>query len=178
MNIPIWHEEPVSRTHNRRGFDCGQLILNDFLVKYSRQAHESGAAKTYVAIDEKDRTTVLGFYTLSPAHVEFYHAPEQARPLGSGKHPIGGFRLARLAVNKAYQGQGLGGELLVSAARRCIQVSSQVGGSLLLIDAKDQKAADWYKLYGALEIPRTPLSLVLPYAVIIEAMQRLGKPIL
>ena len=65
-------------------------------------------------------------------------------------------------MSKALQGQGLGGELLIAAARRCIQVSTQVGGSLLLIDAKDQRAADWYKSYGALEIPKRPSRLFCP----------------
>jgi GNAT superfamily N-acetyltransferase len=91
---------------------------------------------------------------------------------------MGGFRLGRLAVSKPLQGQGLGGELLIAAARRCILVSAQVGGSLLLIDAKDQRAADWYKSYGALEIPKAPLSLVLPYAIFIDVMKQAGTPIL
>jgi len=76
------------------------------------------------------------------------------------------------------QGQGLGGELLILAATRCIRASAEVGGSVLLIDAKDERAADWYKSYGALEIPRMPLSLVLPYAVFIDVMRQAGTPIL
>ncbi|MBF0391489.1 MAG: GNAT family N-acetyltransferase [Alphaproteobacteria bacterium] len=178
MTLPNWHEETISKKHDRKGFDCGQAGLNDFLAKHARQAHESGASKTYVAVDPADGATILGFYTLSPAHVDFNLAPEVARPAGGGRHPIGGFRLGRLAVSKSIQGQGLGGELLIAAARRCIQVSSQVGGSLLLIDAKDQRAAAWYKSYGALEIPKAPLSLVLPYSVFIDVMKQAGTPIL
>lgn len=178
MTLPDWREEPVARRHNRKGFDCGQPDLNDFLAKYARQAHESGASKTYVAVHAADGVTILGFYSLSPAQVDFELAPEAARPMGVGRYPIGGFRLGRLAVSRAMQGRGLGGELLIAAARRCILVSAQVGGSLLLIDAKDRRAADWYKSYGAIEIPKTPLSLVLPYAVFIEAMEQAGRPIL
>jgi GNAT superfamily N-acetyltransferase len=178
MTLPNWREEPIAKRHNRKGFDCGQADLNAFLAKYARQAHESGASKTYVAVDDADAATILGFYTLSPAQVDFDLAPPAARPAGGGRHPIGGFRLGRLAVSKTRQGQGLGGELLIAAARRCIQVSTQVGGSLLLIDAKDQQAANWYKSYGALEIPKAPLILVLPYAVFIDVMKQVGAPIL
>jgi GNAT superfamily N-acetyltransferase len=178
MTLPNWREEPIAKRHNRKGFDCGTVDLNDFLSKYARQAHESGASKTYVAVDDTDSTTILGFYTLSPAAVEFSLAPERARPAGGGRHPIGGFRLGRLAVSKIVQGQGLGGELLIAAARRCIRASAEVGGSLLLIDAKDERAAAWYKSYGALEIPKAPLSLVLPYAVFIDVMKQAGSPIL
>jgi GNAT superfamily N-acetyltransferase len=178
MTLPNWREEPITKRHNRKGFDCGTADLNDFLAKYARQAHESGASKTYVAVDKADGTTILGFYTLSPVAIDFSLAPERALPAGGGKHPIGGFSLGRLAVSKTLQGQGLGGELLISAARRCIRVSAEVGGTLLLIDAKDEQAAAWYKSYGALEIPKAPLSLVLPYAVFIEVMKQAGAPIL
>jgi GNAT superfamily N-acetyltransferase len=178
MTLPEWREEPISKRHDRRGFDCGQADLDEFLAKYARQAHESGASKTYVAVDADDNTTIHGFYTLNPAQVDFNLAPEAARPAGGGQHPIGGFRLGRLAVSRACQNQGLGGQLLIAAARRCIQVSSQVGGSLLLIDAKNERAAAWYKSYGALEIPRVPLCLVLPYSIFLNVMEQAGKPIL
>ena len=174
MTSSNWHEEAIAKEHDRRGFDCGQADLNDFLARHARQAHESGASKTYVAVDGADNKTVFGFYTLSPAQIDFGLVPEAARPAGGGRHPIGGFRLGRLAVAKALQGQGLGGRLLVAAAQRCIRVSAQVGGSLLLIDAKDRRAADWYKSYGALEIPKAPLSLILPYAVFVDAMGQAG----
>jgi GNAT superfamily N-acetyltransferase len=177
MSLPVWHEEPIAKTHNRKQFDCGQADLNDFLAKHARQAHDSGASKTYVAVDDNDGATILGFYTLSPAQIDFTLTPEPARPSGGGRHPIGGFRLGRLAVSETVQGRGLGGQLLVAAARRGILVSAPVGGTLLLIDAKDQRAADWYKSYGALEIPKAPLSLVLPYAVLIDAMAQVGTPI-
>lgn len=176
MTIGTWREEPVSKAHDRKGFDCGQPDLNDYLARHARQAHESGAAKTYVAIDAGDGVTVLGFYTLSPAQVEFSLMPAAARPAGAGRHPIGGFRLARLAISRAYQRRGLGGQLLIAAAQRCIQVSAQVGGTMLLIDAKDRRAAEWYRSYGALELPNAPLSLVLPYAVFIEALRRAERP--
>jgi GNAT superfamily N-acetyltransferase len=178
MTLPNWHEEPIAKRHDRKEFDCGQADLNDFLAKFARQAHESGASKTYVAVDDADHATIFGFYSLSPAQVDFNLAPEVARPASGGRHPMGGFRLGRLAVSKPLQGQGLGGELLIAAARRCIQVSAQVGGSLLLIDAKDQRAADWYKSYGALEIPKASLSLVLPYFIFIDVMEQAGTPIL
>lgn len=175
MTLGTWREEPVSKAHDRKGFDCGQPELNDYLARYARQAHESGAAKSYVAVDAADGTTVLGYYTLSPAQVEFGLVPVAARPAGAGRHPVGGFRLARLAVSIAVQGRGLGGQLLIAAAQRCIRVSAQVGGTMLLIDAKDQRAAEWYRTYGALALPNTPLSLVLPYAVFTEAL-RLARP--
>lgn len=118
--------------------------------------------------------TVLGFYTLSPAQVELDRVPMQARPKGS-RYPIGGFRLGRLAVCTRLQGRGLGGQLLVAAASRCMRASLEMGGTALIIDAKDDAAASWYKLYGAVPFIDAPLSLILPYQVLSAALQAAGK---
>lgn len=177
MTLLRWHEEAIARKHDRKRFDCGQPDLNNFLAVYARQAHDSGASKTYVAVDPADGIKIFGFYTLAPTNIEFSLLPPKARPAGGGGHPIGGIRLARLAVSKPFQRQGLGGALLISAARRCIQASAAVGGTMLVIDAKDESAAAWYKTYGAIEIPKLPLTLVLPYTSFLDAMQAAGRPL-
>jgi GNAT superfamily N-acetyltransferase len=115
MTLPAWHEEAIAKKHDRKAFDCGQDDLNRFLPQYARQAHEHGASKTYVAVDDAGEKTVYGYYTLSPAQLEFFRVPEVAR-LNLGRYDVGGFRLARLAVSKSLQGQGLGGQLLAAAA--------------------------------------------------------------
>lgn len=97
MTLPAWREEPIAKKHNRKGFDCGQADLNGFLAKYARQAHESGASKTYVAVDNAGNPAILGFYTLSPALIDFNLAPEAARPAGGGRH-------SDLIVGRSYSG--------------------------------------------------------------------------
>jgi GNAT superfamily N-acetyltransferase len=173
MTAPAWHEEPIARKHDRKGFDCGQEDLNRFLQQYARQAHEHGASKTYVGVDDADSTIILGYYTLSPAQVDFYRVPDVAR-LNLGRHDVGGFRLARLAVSKSLQGQGFGGQLLVAAARRCLRASQEVGGTALMIDAKDERVAGWYSSYGAVRLIDAPLSLLLPYRLLVAALRMAG----
>jgi predicted GNAT family N-acyltransferase len=168
MMLPTWHEEPIDKKHDRKGFDCGQNELNIFLQQYARQSHENGASKTYLAIDDSDGKTIYGFYTLSPAQVDFYRVPEIARH-NLGRHDVGGFRLGRLAVTKNLHGQGLGGQLLVLAAKRCIRASEEMGGTAMMIDAKDEKVASWYKLFGAVTLCDMPLSLLLPYSLLKKA---------
>ena len=82
------------------------------------------------------------------------------------------FRLGRLAVEKTVQGPGLGGALLLRAADRCIRVAHEVGGVATLIDAKNDRAAQWYAGYGAVALLDAPLSLVLPFAVADDAIKR------
>jgi predicted GNAT family N-acyltransferase len=91
---------------------------------------------------------------------------------------VGGFRLGRLAVGKTLQGHGLGGQLLIAAARRCIRASREMGGTAMMIDAKDRKVAAWYELYGAVPLIDMPLSLLLPYRLLEDALQKAGKSLL
>jgi len=170
MTVPAWREEAIDKKHNRKGFDCGQADINTFLAQHARKAHENGASKTYVAVDKADGATVLGFYTLSPAQVDFDRVPEVARP--GGRYAVGGFRLGRLGVDKKFQGHGLGGQLLIAAAERCIRASAEMGGTALMIDAKDEKGAAWYKLYGAVSLNDMPLSLLLPYSLFKKALAK------
>ena len=170
MALPSWHEEPIAKKHERNGFDCGQPELNTFLQSYARQSHERGAAKTFLAIDDHNGKTVYGYYSLSPASVEYVRSPEIARR-GLGRYDIGAYRLGRLATHIDLQGQGLGGQLLLAAGRRCLRVASEVGGTVLLIDAKNERAADWYTSFGALALLDAPLTLLLPLDLVAAALK-------
>jgi GNAT superfamily N-acetyltransferase len=174
--LPLWREEAIAKGHERQNFDCGNIELNAFLARYARQSHESGSAKTYCAVDAVNGRTIFGFYTISPGQIELHRVPLSARPGGGGRHALGGFRLARLAVSKAYQGRGVGGRLLAGVVERCMRVSVEVGGTALLIDAKDETAAAWYALYGAMRLDDRPLSLVMTYAEFNKARVAAGLP--
>ncbi len=173
MNVKEWHEEPVSKKHDRENFDCGDLALNEFLRRHARKSHDLGGAKTFLAIDDEDNKTILGFYSLSPASVEYARTPEVIRK-GLARHDVPAFRLARLAVDLRVQGMGLGGRLLLAAGKRCLFASAQVGGVAMLIDAKDASVALWYARYGALPLPDATLTLMLPLRTI-EAALKAGK---
>jgi hypothetical protein len=64
----------------------------------------------------------------------------------------------------------MGGALLIAAGRRCNAVAEEVGGVALLIDAKSDRAAQWYEGFGAIRLEDAPLSLVLPLSTIAQAM--------
>jgi hypothetical protein len=78
-------------------------------------------------------------------------------------------------VNQKRQGQGLGGQLLLAAGRRCLLASAEVGGIVLLIDAKNERVAGWYASYGAVPLLDSPLSLLLPLATTETALKSPGK---
>ncbi len=174
MTLSPWHEEPIAKQHNREAFDCGDAALNDFLRRHARQTHEQGGAKTFLAVRDDDATQVLGFYSLSPASVDFSRAPDVVKRK-LARHDVPVFRLGRLAVDQSVQRSGLGGGLLLSAGRRCLRASQEVGGVALLIDAKNEGVAQWYVSFGAVPLLDSPLSLLLPLATIQQALEAAGK---
>ncbi|WP_158817780.1 GNAT family N-acetyltransferase [Methylocapsa sp. S129] len=171
MTAIAWQDVAIGKHHNRKDFDCGVDDLNLYLARFARQNHESGGAKTFVAVTEAASAQILGFYSLSPASLDYARTPDVARR-GLARYEVPVFRLGRLAVDRSSQGRGLGGGLLLRAAERCIAVAEEVGGVALLIDAKDDQAVAWYEGYGAVRLHDASLSLVLPFATVRTALLR------
>ncbi|MGO4438933.1 GNAT family N-acetyltransferase [Rhizobium sp. RAF56] len=169
-----WHEEAIGKQHDRKSFDCGDPELNDFLQRYARQSHDLGGSKTFLAIDDADGQSILGFYSLAPTSIEPEKVPAAIRQ-GLGRHEVPGFRLTRLAVVLALQGQGLGGQFVLAAGRRCLRAAMEVGGVVMAIDAKNDRVAEWYKTLGAHQLIDSPHSLVLPLATIAAALEAVGQ---
>lgn len=166
-----WREVALTRHHDRMAFDCGVEALNAYLERYARQNHDSGGAKTFVAVRPGAPATILGYYTICPGALAFAKAPASlTRKMGRYDLPV--FRLGRLAVSLAWQGRGLGADLLLAAGARALTVAAEVGGVALAIDAKDDRAAAWYERFGALRLLDDPLKLVLPLETIAAALKR------
>lgn len=174
MTLPPWHEEPISKAHRRQDFDCGDAEMNLFLHRYARQSHEIFSAKTFCAIDNTQPDRVLGFYTVAPGAVARHLVPP-AMTKGLAKYDVAGYRLARIATDRSVAGQGLGGQLLATAALRCLRAAHEVGGNLLIIDAKNDRAANWYVRYGAEPLADRSLTLVISLLPFVERLKSRGN---
>ena len=171
QQFPTALPEALARHHDRASFDCGVPVLNEYFQRYARQNHESGGAKTFVAVAPDAPTVVLGYYTISPGAIAFSKSPATlTRKPGRYEVPV--FRLGRLAVSRSTQGRGLGGDLLLAGGERALAVAQEVGGVALAIDATDEPAAIWYERFGALRLLDDPLKLVLPLDTIRTALKR------
>lgn len=168
MSGERWIEAAIGKHHDRKAFDCGEAALNEYLVRFARQNHDSGGAKTFLACEAANPVRILGFYTLSPASIDYARTPPLIRRK-LGRYDVPAFRLGRLAVDLTCQGAGLGGQLLVAAGARCIAASELVGGVALVIDAKSARAAAWYASFGAIVLDDAPLTLMLPLATLANA---------
>lgn len=143
--------------HDRKGFDCGDADLNAWLLKYARQAQDSGSTRTFVLT--QDGETILGFYSLT-SHAVDVEAVSAALAKGlPGRFPIPAVLLARLAIATDHQGIGLGERLLADAVRRVAAVGEDVGIALLVVDAKHDQAAAYYERFGFERWPADSLRL-------------------
>lgn len=150
----------LQKGHDRSTFDCGQPELNEYLQRYARQSQERGGSKTYVALDGK---RFIGYYTLVVGEVEWTDCPEALRK-GLGRYPVPVIVIARLAVDKAIHGKGVGMGLLKDAFLRVLQVADIVGVVAVIVDAKDAPVRDYYlgKNLGFQPMPGRALQLFLP----------------
>jgi len=160
--------EKLARGHAVDAFDCGAEALSTYLKRFALGNQSAGAAQTYVAVAD-DR--VVGYYSLTTASVQYAESPERLRK-GLARHPVPVILLARLAVDHAWQGKGLGAALLRDALRRVLAAADIVGVRAIMVHAKDEAARRFYEHFDFDPSPVDPLHLFL----MVKEIARLLKP--
>lgn len=84
--------------------------------------------------------------------------------------PIPVMLMGRLAVDKAWQGNGVGRGLLRDAILRTLSAAEIAGIRALLVHALDDDAANFYARNGFLVSPFDPLVLMLPLDTVRKAI--------
>ncbi|GAB4223495.1 MAG: acetyltransferase [Gammaproteobacteria bacterium] len=155
--------EALQKQHHREHFDCGTTALNQFIQTYARQNQKSNISKTYVASPIKPPKNIMGFYTLASGQIAHNELPTT---LKHPRYPVSIARLVRLAVDKEYQGNGLGGHLLYDALTKIKNVADVIGIFAVVVDAKDKAAQKFYQHYEFLPLQNSELTLFLPMSTI------------
>jgi len=146
----------LALAHDPTGFDCGNEALNRFIKLHALQSQRANISQTYVALAEGQ--DIVGYHTLTVGSVVHADAPERLAK-GVPRHPVPVIILARLAVDVAHQGGGLGAALVTDAVRRVLQAADIVGVRAMLIHAKDDSAKAFYQHLGFEPFPGAPLTL-------------------
>lgn len=162
--------EPLGPQHDRESFDCGQPDLDDYLRRIARQHADKGVARTFVLVDDAEPGTVLGFMTLTLCEI----VPSALPPKFARKyaHRVYGVKLARLAVSRSRQRQGLGALMMLHAMDRARSVADNAGIVGFFVDAKDSQAQAYYLRYGFIPLVDAPLRLFLPLATLTRALAK------
>ena len=159
--------ELLESRHHRARFDCGDPRLNDFIIRLAGQQQRRGLSKTYVAL-ANDGPEVLGFVTLSVGQVAAQVMPPD---LKLPRYPIPVLRIARLAVALQEQGKGIGQDLLAFSLRLALAFSAKVGLFAVVVDAKHDTAAAFYRRLGFQATLDDPLCLFLPLSQLAKAAE-------
>jgi len=147
-------------TLDRSAFKSGSAPLDRYLREQVSQDIRRRVAACFVALGEDQR--IVGYYTLATASVPLTDLPGDIARKLPRYAAVPAIRMGRLAVDEAFKGQGLGEALLVNALRRA--ASSEIAAFALIVDAKGDEAADFYRHYDFIELSDTPLRLFLPLA--------------
>jgi GNAT superfamily N-acetyltransferase len=149
--------DKLSRGHDLSSFDCANVALNEWLVRFAWPNQQSDSAKTYVTLDGN---RAVGYYALTTGSVHKHESPQRVAK-GLANHPIGVVLLARLAVDQNQQGKGLGKALLFDALSRIAEAADIVGVRAVLVHAIDESARRFYLHFGFEESPIDPYQLLL-----------------
>lgn len=148
------------KNFDRASFDCGVPVLNEFLQSRASQYIKRYEAVIYCAYDDECQK-IAGYYTLSNTAI----CQADDRELFKKQHPtapIGCVLIGRLAVDKQYQGRGLGLDLLIHALQMIKAISEMTGVAFVVVDAKDNTAKTFYEKYGFKPISSNPMRLAYP----------------
>ncbi|WP_339747649.1 GNAT family N-acetyltransferase [uncultured Maricaulis sp.] len=148
--------QPLKPGDRVEAFDSGQLALDAWLRQRALKNESTGASRTYVVCEGSQ---VVGYYSLATGAVTHLAAPG---PLHRNMPtPIPVMLLARLAVDRSWQGQGIGRGLLKDAVLRTQRASQIAGIRALLVHAVDDEAAGFYRRHGFVPSPMDAAVLML-----------------
>ncbi|MDP4014338.1 MAG: GNAT family N-acetyltransferase [Candidatus Nanopelagicales bacterium] len=149
--------EPFHRRFDRRAFDSGQPALDEWLRSQAGQQDCRHNARTFLAVLDN---RVIGYYSTLTYRLDL---DEVAAAVGAGarQYPIPAVLLARLAVDREFQGHGVGSRLLLDGLARLASVSRDIGFEVVVVDALDQDASVFYRRFGFRAFQRKPLKLFL-----------------
>ena len=156
----------LTESHERTTFSCGESELDDWLSRRALTNQLSGASRTYVVAVEN---RVIAYYALASGSVLAGEAPGRVRR--NMPDPIPVIVLGRLAVDRRWQGQGLGRALLRDAILRSLQAAKIVGIRAILVHALHVKAAAFYRNAG---FQPSPISETVLMITLNDAANALG----
>ena len=153
---------PLDAAHDRAAFDSDSAPLNRYLRERVAQDVRRRVAACFVALADGQR--IAGYYTLASASLLLADLPASTGKKLPRYPTVPAVRMGRLAVDRAFKGQGLGGALLADALDRAAR--AEIAAYALMVDAKDESAADFYRHHGFIALPDSPRTLFLPLATV------------
>jgi GNAT superfamily N-acetyltransferase len=142
VSLVVTPPRKLEKSDDRSDFSSGAVELDEWIAKYAWQNQAANSATTYVITEN---SKVIGYYAIAMSAYDKAMAP---KVLAKAPNQIPCILLARLAVDKRYQGEGWGVDLLRDALLRSVGLSDSIGAAAVLIHCRDEAARDFYMRTG------------------------------
>jgi GNAT superfamily N-acetyltransferase len=156
--------ERLSAQHDLSEFTNGAHPSLDDCLRDRALASEGLSARTYVICDATRPSQVVGYYAISTAMEQRIALPS-ARLRRGMPDQVPLLLIGRLALDRAFQGIGLGTELLADALRRCLAAAEIAGTRGIIAHAIDDRAARFYQRHGFVRSPLGERVMLMPIEV-------------
>ncbi len=139
----VRYDEAAPTKAQRRAFNSGEPSLDSWLATQARQSLASRDAVTYLLLDgNDDAPRIAGYYALSSGSIARADTP--ASVSRRAPEPIPAVLLSRFAIDVAYQGRGLGADLLSHALLQAVEAGDRIGARVLFLHAASEQARSFY----------------------------------
>ena len=162
--------DPLGKQHDRATFSSGQPDIDDWFRRRASQDERRNVARVFVAAD--DELGIIGFYSLSSYTLTLHDLPEDLARKLPRYDAIPAARIGRLGRDQRVRGQGMGELLLADAVRRILGAARSVAVFAIVVDAKDDTAAAFYRRFGFQPFPLQPSRLFLLTSTALAALDR------
>jgi len=162
--------KPLGKQHDRGAFSSGRPEIDDWFRRRAGQDERRNVARVFVAVD--DRLGIVGFYSLSSYTLALDDLPEDLARKLPRYDAVPAARIGRLARDARVRGQGVGEVLLADAVRRILGAARSVAVFAIVVDAKDDSAAAFYRRFGFQPFPLQPRRLFLLTSTALAALDR------
>jgi GNAT superfamily N-acetyltransferase len=162
--------EPLGKQHDRAAFSSGQADLDDWFRRRASQDEKRDIARVFVATDAA--LGIVGFYSLSSFTLSIAELPQELARKLPQYAAIPAALIGRLARDVRVRGKGVGELLLADAIKRVLGASASLAVYAIVVDAKDDRAAEFYRDFGFQPFPARRNRLFMPLATAAAALTR------
>lgn len=165
MSGPLLPPEPLADRHEIGDFSSGEASLDGWLRRRAKANQVSGTSRTYVVCEEK---RVIGYCALASGAITVESAPGRFKRKMPNPIPVA--VLARLAVDRSWQGRGIGRALFRDAAHRIAHAAETIGIRGIVVHAISEDARKFYLALGFDPSPGEPMTLMVTVSDVRSAL--------
>lgn len=158
--MPEFRIEPLADRHEKAEFSCGIEALDRYIQRQAGQDASKRVAAVFVLTP--DGKMIAGYYTLSAHVVNLADLPADVAKKLPRYPNVPATLLGRLAVSTNFRGKGVGGLLLLDALRRILASTREVASAMVVVDAKNDVALNFYLHHDFIPLPTRPNRLFYP----------------